>query len=62
MGEDTAKIATVLDVIEQLPRFLAAEEDHTEDFEQSLLELSRRFPELGIGLERFRRNQAPERW
>jgi len=62
LKEDSGKIATVLDIVEQLPRFIGTNEDQTEDFEESLISLAKAFPEMGIGLELFRREQAPDAW
>ena len=61
-GEDHKRIATVLDILEQLPRFLGSREDRGEEFEESLRELAERFPEFGIGLERFLRGSPPGSW
>ncbi len=61
-GEDKERIATVLDIVEELPRFLGSKEDQTTEFERSLRELVERFPEFGIGLERFLRESPPEHW
>ncbi|MCP3994400.1 MAG: hypothetical protein GY722_04945 [bacterium] len=60
--EDHKKIATVLDITEQLPRFLSSAEDQTDDFEAALREMAERFPEFGLGLQRFLREEEPGSW
>lgn len=61
-GQDLGKIATALDVIEELPRFLAREENMRGAFEEALQELAERYPEFGMGLDRFRQGNVPMDW
>jgi hypothetical protein len=61
-GEDNMRIASVLDIVEELPRFIGSDKNQTDEFEESLRELAGRFPEFGIGLERFLRSRAPSSW
>lgn len=61
-NEDHAKIAAVLDIAEELPRFLSSAEDQTRDFEASLKNLAERFSEFNLGIERFLRKQDPGVW
>lgn len=61
-GEDYNKIASALDLVEELPRFLSSTENKTKEFENSLRELAERFPEFGIGLDRFLRRSPPAYW
>jgi hypothetical protein len=61
-GQDSAKIAAALDVIEELPRFLAKEENMRGAFEEALEELAGRYPEFGIALHRFRQDTVPLDW
>ncbi len=61
-SEDIRKIATVLDYLEELPRFLASNRDQTDEFESSLRALAERFPEFSISLERFLKSGVPEVW
>lgn len=61
-GENSSKIGKVLDIVEELPRFLASSGDKTKAYEESLRNLAEKYPEFGIGLERFLREQAPKEW
>ena len=61
-NEDHTKIATVLDIAEELPRFLSSAEDQTRAFEATLKNLAERFPEFSLGLERYLRKQDPGVW
>lgn len=60
--ENHEKIAQVLDVLEELPRFLDSSIDQTASFERSLRHLAQLHPEYGIGLELFLREKAPGEW
>jgi len=62
LDEDTQKIAVVLDIVEQLPRFLSTSQDQTKEFEENLVLLAETFPKMGIGLDRFRWEQPPGPW
>lgn len=46
-------IAVLLDMAEQLPRFLADEGDRTAEFRRVLVELAQRIPGCGTALQRF---------
>jgi hypothetical protein len=61
-SQNPAKIAAALDIVEELPRFLAKEENMRGAFEEALEELAERYPDLGIGLERFKQEELPLDW
>lgn len=61
-GRDLEKMATVLDLVEELPRYLAKQENMWGSYEETLEDLARRYPEFGIGLERFRLETPPPAW
>lgn len=55
------EIARLLDYAEELPRFIAAAEDKTEVFRQSLTEITTRYNSY-FALQRFDESPAPEKW
>ena len=61
-AEDAKKIATVLDIMEKLPRFLASAKDATVDFDRPLSDIADRFPEFGIGLSLFLEERPSSFW
>ena len=62
LDADLKKIATILDLVEPIPRLISVKEDQTLALEEILIELSERYPDFGIGLELFRRERAPDPW
>lgn len=57
---DHKTIATVLDLAEQLPRFIGETADRTQEFRVCLEDLSSRNSEFFLALERF--DNPPARW
>jgi hypothetical protein len=57
----TEDIAAVLDIAENLPRLLVEQEDRTNAFRDSLVQLVSRDPVFELALRRFDQ-PAPERW
>jgi hypothetical protein len=60
-GEESAKIADVLDWAELLPRYIASTEDKTSDFENALEAIASKSPELRDVVEAFC-GPVPTRW
>lgn len=60
--ESHEDIATILDYAEQLPRFIAVEDDRTDDFRGYLVEIAERYPFYLPALTAFDQVGKPEAW
>lgn len=57
---DGAELAALLDLIEYLPRLLAADDERSAEFRQVLLDLTYLRPEFQLALDRF--DHRSESW